>query len=252
MMNKILSIILFVLFFQTHSFAEEPGFVKSVRLNDQAVAYVFRGDRQKAFDMFNQALDLNPKNPSALYNLAALYLAEDSPQRAKVSIEKALTLKPDDLSFLIRHVEILMITKEFNLAEKQLKKIIKIEPNYLAAKRKLAIACGMLKKWECAESNLQTVRKLAGDDKNLLSNLGNILLVREKFHKAIKVLERAQNFEADADNEVSLAIAYEAIGLKERALLSYKRARVLGNNDRATLAQIEHLSRSNQSLAANY
>ena len=77
--------------------AREKGAAYYVRVGRNAAA---SGDYRRAIAVYGLALEIDPENLAALYNLAATSLLMGNRQRASAYLEQALALAPDDRRFL--------------------------------------------------------------------------------------------------------------------------------------------------------
>ena len=77
--------------------AREKGAAYYVRVGRNAAT---SGDYRKAMAVYGLALEIDPENLAALYNLAATSLLMGNRQRASAYLEQALALAPDDRRFL--------------------------------------------------------------------------------------------------------------------------------------------------------
>ncbi|GBF30805.1 beta-barrel assembly-enhancing protease [bacterium MnTg04] len=73
--------------------AREKGAGFYIRIGRNAAA---GGDHRRAMAVYGLALDIDPQNLAALYNLAATSLVMGNPERANGYLEQALTLAPND------------------------------------------------------------------------------------------------------------------------------------------------------------
>lgn len=204
---------------------------RAYELNEEGVELVFQGKRTEGRKKIQQALDYDPKNPTVLYNLAGLSLAESRPKDAIALMERAVELRPNDLAFLNRLAESHFADSNIVRALEYYEKIVASDPGYAEALLRLGTLYGMAKRWDKAEETLSRAVKLHPKDTRALSNYGNILVLREKFDAAIEVLTRAQALKPTAENAVALGIAHETAGKKEAALRDYQSAKALGDKD---------------------
>ncbi len=77
--------------------AREKGAAYYVRVGRNAAT---SGDYRRAMAVYGLALEIDPENLAALYNLAATSLLMGNRQRASAYLEQALALAPDDRRFL--------------------------------------------------------------------------------------------------------------------------------------------------------
>jgi tetratricopeptide (TPR) repeat protein len=230
---------------------EEQHARQAYQLNEQGVELIFQGRREEGQKKIQAALDQDPNNPTAMYNLAGLKLADSKPREAIRLMEQALALRPNDLAFLNRLAESHFANSDIGRAADYYQKIVDRDPGYGEALLRLGTLRGMLRDWSRAEEALRRAVQLHPNDGRALSNFGSVLILREKFAEAVEVLQSADKAQHSGENQVALGIAYEALGKKDKALQSYQAARALGHKDAELDQHIAELTNQSSPSPAN-
>ena len=159
------------------------------RLNEEGVALILKGQRQKGFAKLQQALSYDPNNTTVLYNLGGLYLTSGKPKEAIEIITRAVALDPKDLAFANRLAEAHFANNDVDNACKHYQEIVKKDPAFDQALLRLGTIYGMQEEWAKAEEALRKALKLGKHRTDAITNLSSILVVQEKHQDAISVIE---------------------------------------------------------------
>ena len=207
-----------------------PGAIqRSRKLNEEGVELVLQGDQVKGSQKLRSALDADPTNTTALYNLAGVKLSQSHTKEAISLMEQALALSPRDPSYLTRMAECQFSDSNIPQSIYFFERVMAEDERFGDTAFRLGTLYAMVKEWGRAEEMLRKAMDHSPRDVRTLNNLGNVLVVREQFDEAIKVLSMAQKIKASPENSVSLGIAYEAKKDQEKALAQFKEARKLGD-----------------------
>ncbi len=207
------------------------GSDRAFKLNEEGVELILKGDRDRGIQRLHRALEQDGTNTTALYNLAGVKLEQGDARGAIKLLERAVSLAPDDLSFLNRLAEAHFADSNIAKATEYYQKIVDTDPAFGEASLRLGVLYGMNKEWERAEVQLRKAVELNPKDPRALGNLGNILVLREKFDEATSLLTRAQKLKRTPENAVALGIAAESAGNTKRALDHFREAKLLGDRD---------------------
>lgn len=223
---------------------------RAKRLNEEGVELVLQGEHDAGAEKISAALQLDPQNTTALYNLAGVRLSQSRTKEAIALMEQAVQLQPHDLAFLTRLGESHFADSNVPRAIYYFEQVMAEDPAFGETAFRLGTLYAMVKQWDAAERTLRKAVDLRPKDLRALSNLGNVLVVRERFDDAIKVLEQAQRIKKTPENSVALGIAFEAKKDTRRALQELKEARRLGDRSAEVAQHIEELERSSPSGSA--
>jgi tetratricopeptide (TPR) repeat protein len=218
------------------------GVTNEESLNELGVQLIFQGEKEQGVHQLELAHQRDPKNAAVLYNLSGYYIAEKNYGSALSSIDKALEISPSDLHFLKRKTEALLPLRKFDEAITVYKKITQIDPDNGDSYGKLGALYGLKGNWQESESSLLHARNILGDTPAILNNLASARLMLKKYQQAIEVLEVAQQRWPTADREITLGVANEGLGNKQKAVTHYRNAKELGAANKHLDAHIERVS----------
>lgn len=223
-----------------------PGAIqRSSKLNEEGVELVLQGDQVKGAQKLRAALDAYPENTTALYNLAGVKLSQSRTKEAIQLMEKAVALAPRDPSFLTRMAECQFADSNVPQSIYYFERVMAEDERFGDTAFRLGTLYAMVKEWNRAEEMLRKAMEHSPRDVRTLNNLGNVLVVRERFSEAIEVLAKAQKIKPSPENSVSLGIAYEANKEPLKAVAQFKEAQKLGDGS-ADLKK--HISELEQEL----
>lgn len=228
----------------------ESKAARSYRLNEEGVELVFKGRKVDGQKKIEQALEQDPQNATALYNLAGLELAGSRPKDSIALMERALAIKPNDPAFLNRLAESHFANSDVPRAIESYEQIVALDPGFGEAMSRLGTLYGMVRSWEKAEATLRRAVEVHPKDSEALANLGNVLVLREKFDEAVTILKRAQSIKKAPENSVALGIAYEALKRKDDAIAQYREAKELGDKDPELDRHLQELTDGSVPVAA--
>jgi Flp pilus assembly protein TadD len=224
---------------------------RSFRLNEEGVELIFQGHREDGELKIKQALENDPNNPTAIYNLAGLQLANSNNKEAIRLMERALELRPNDMAFLNRMAEAHFADSNIPQAIRVYELIVSRDPSYGEAMSRLGTLYGMARDWERADRTLERAVEIHPKDARALSNWGNTLVLRGKYAEAKKVLERSQKLKETSENAVALGIACEGLKERKEAVGFYKKAKELGDRDQELTQRLEELEKPSDASSVN-
>lgn len=216
----------------------------ALRLNEEAVNAILHGDRAGGAELLKRAIANDPLNPTFLYNLGGIYIAEGKPAEAVKTIQKAVELNPNDPSFHNRLAEAHFANSDLKNAAASYEKVLEINPKFPQAKLRLGTIYGMQQKFDPAEKVLRDAIELSPKDRRAYSNLASILIAREKYSDALEVLESSKDLGTSPEIELAWAVAYEGDKDKDEALAHYKKALELDPKNEEIKARIAELEKN--------
>ncbi|HRY62222.1 MAG TPA: tetratricopeptide repeat protein [Candidatus Paceibacterota bacterium] len=178
---------------------------------------VIDGSYELASDSYKKALELNPKNPTILLNLARLEIANKNVKQAKEYLGKALELKSNFTAalYLLSQIE----ASEGNLAGA----ISKAERAYL----------------------------FAPDDLGVLFQLGFLKFTSKDYEGAITALERAESINPQYSNaKYFLGLSYAKVGENSKALKEFRDISALNPENEEIKSIINNLLQGKDPFAA--
>ena len=169
-----------------------------------ARAYGLKGDFANAEAEFQRVLELNPQSKSTYYNLGYVYLEEKKLPQARATFQQLLAISPDSAD------------AHFGLA---------------------AVAMAE-QRFQDAIRDYQAAAQLEPDLQGVYYNLGRAQVKLGQFDDAIASFKKEIDKSGDDyDEEIALANAYEAKGMKKDAAEARQKAAELTGSDRLRRAE---------------
>ena len=165
-----------------------------------SLANAYRRDQkiEKAVELFNQALTLNPSLVSAHNNLALIYFAK-APEKARYHFEQAINIKPDHIDANY-NLGLLLINLNKHKAEEYFQRVIKLNSDHVGALFQLAQLYHANKAYLKAQPLYQKILNLQPNDPECLNKLGLILLEQDQFDQGLNYLEQALKIDQSIDD----------------------------------------------------
>ena len=182
--------------------------------NDLGVLYYGSGNKEKALECYDRAVQLDPENSNFSKNLADFYFVEMGKIEEALQIYvKILELNPQDIETLLNTGHICVSLNNFEEAKVFYQRVLELEPQNEAARSYI----DKLDKMKPNDPEIQSPEELYQEIQPLLNN-GDP-------HMAISRLEKLlQNYPDFALAHNDLGVLYYHTGDKERALHYYERA----------------------------
>lgn len=166
-MKRKLAVALFLLSLTT--FAQ-----KEVELNEQGIEYAKKGDLEKAFDLFNKAIETNPKYPNGFSNRGQVYRQMKKYDLAIIDFTKSLELNADNPNIISARADAYMSVNNFEKATTDYTTIINKNPSYKDIYFDRGYSYIMQKKYEEAKKDMEQQLVLNPNDFKSLANLINL------------------------------------------------------------------------------
>ena len=141
-------------------------------LNNLGLAYLSNKEYEKAFNAFNQAIEIKPDFIQAALNLTCLYMAKENYSSAMDVLKKLLERTPNDIRVLINLGNIYFKQKQFKDAEDIYRNIVKIEPKNITSRNRLALLNLIEGKFEESISELRKCLQINNELPAIYNNLG--------------------------------------------------------------------------------
>ena len=236
-MKRIVFFLLLVSSLQAESNLNE----KSLLLNEKGVAAMNAKDFNSAEDYFLDALDADPYNSTAVFNLAGAYLANEENSDA-VKLLEAYTIKfPADAGLQVRLGDAYFSSEKVDKALAAYNRAAVLDPKYPGLAGKQGSVYVLSNDLKNSEKYFLLAIKSEPNNFAYLSNLAAIKLALKKYSESISYAKKALQLKSSADVYITLGSAYEESRNKQSALIAYERARDLGNNSKELLEKITSL-----------
>ena len=226
--------------------AEQNQIAKNYTTNTEAYQLYLRGrfywnkntpeNSQKAIELFNQAIAIDPNYALAYAGIADAYPLLSFPAKAKEAALKALSLDNNLAEAHSAFGRILLdYDYDFAAAEREFKTAIELNPNYPTVHHRYGILLSFLGRHE--EAFAEYRRALELDPLSLIINgaYGNRLIFARRYDEAIAQLKKTLELDANfLAAHLSLDLVYQIKGnyaesIEERAKVS----ELLGNPQEA-------------------
>jgi len=153
---------------------------RAVELCQLAIQVASQEDYEAAVVYLKRALELEPKFPEALFNLASIYRSQKKYQDSYSIFQQLLMINPDDHEARLEKVLTLIGMKSYKAASDELQKVPSTEKRYASVKAKLD---------QAYQSPAQASSKAFTQDTSTSTNLRNALY--EKRQNASPKLQKS-------------------------------------------------------------
>jgi len=235
MLKSILALSL--VFFSSIALAESS----SLELNEKAAVSAKQGKFDEAERLFKQAIEVDPYNLTAVYNLSGVYAMNKKELQAKNLLETYLKRVPNDANLYARLGDVNFSLKNLKDAILNYEKALAVNPKYMGLYAKMAPIYLMQNNIEEAEMALRIAIKEAPKEAILYRNFSAVLLTNKKYAESIAAAKKALQIEASSDAYITLGAAYERSKDLNNALIAYERAKDLGSKEDNLEAKIQEL-----------
>jgi eukaryotic-like serine/threonine-protein kinase len=183
------------------------------------------GQHDLALADYQHAFQLDPRSSKALLGMGEVYQSLGRTTEAESSIRQGITLRPDYWDGYQRLGYFYYRERRYSEAAEQYRHVIELVPDNANAHANLGVMLTMLGNDADAEKELKRSLELA-PNWNTYSALGTIYYRHNRFAEAAAMHEHAVKLN-DKDYQVwnNLALAYEWLGQKEKALHAYDEQR---------------------------
>lgn len=238
------------------------GVASETVLIDQATAYFYTAQYEKAIDPLKRAIAANPRSPYGHHLIGKVYFMLRQFDRAAVELAIALKLAPEDFdiayTLALAHLKQQQLaaarqiltkqlqklgnrpevhnlfgrayreTKHYDQAIEEFKKAIALDTRLARAHYNLGLTYllkdGALALKEAAEE-FRIELSVYPDEFLAIYNLGLVCVVERKYEEAVKLLDKASRLRPqNPDVRLFLGNAYHGLGQFERAIESLEKA----------------------------
>ncbi len=215
--------------------------VRSVQLNEEGVRALNQHNVEAAEALFRGAIDLDSSNSVAALNLAGVLLAENRAKQSLPLLREHAAKRPGDASFQAALGDAYCSTKRLGEAARHYRRALAIQPSYPGIAAKLGTIYSTQRQAAKAVEMYEAAVALNPRDWQSLANLSALYLAQGKPLLAVESAQRSVRLNPRPDTWVALAAAYQKAGDPANALLSFKRATDLGNDDPKVAAAVRLL-----------
>lgn len=213
----------------------------SLELNEQGAKAMQAGDFGKAEALFRRALEVDPKNITAVFNLSGTCLLNQKNEEAVRLLGSYISDYPNDPGLYSRLGEAYFTLKDLPNAALNFEKALKLFPSYPGAALKLATIYSLQQKLPEAEKMFFAAVELDPRNGDLLANLAGVFLANGKPQEAVNTAKRALQVKPSSDIYVTMGLSYEKLRDYPNAVISLQRALDLGDTREGLREKIDSL-----------
>lgn len=216
----------------------------SIELNEKGVLAVNSRDFSEAEDLFKKSVAADPKNVTAVVNLAAMYLTNKKNTEAITLLEEYTATYPGDASLQARLGDTYFASKRVGDATTAYERALKIDPQYPNAAARLGTLYTLSRKLPDAERLFLQAAEQDPRNGQVLSSLSSILLANGKPDMAVRMAKRGLQINPTKELYITLGSAYEALNDLKNSTIAFERARDLGDTSPELRAKLEELEKA--------
>lgn len=213
----------------------------SIELNEKAVLAVNSRDFAEAESLFKKSLAADPKNVTAVVNLAAMYLTNKKNTEAIKLLEEYTVSYPEDASLQARLGDAYFASKRVGDATSAYERALKIDSQYPNVAARLGTLYTLSRKLPDAERLFMLAVEQDPRNGQALASLSSILLANGKPDMAVRMAKRALQINPTKELYITLGSAYEALHDLKNSTIAFERARDLGDTSPELRAKLEEL-----------
>jgi tetratricopeptide (TPR) repeat protein len=217
---------------------------RSLELNEQGVSAIKAKDFAKAETLFTEALNVDSRNITAVFNLAGMYITNKKEGQAVSLLQKYTREFPKDAGLHARLGDAYFGSQDPKNAIASYEKALQLDPKNPLIPVRLATLYAMSKKLDKAAQMYEQALKHNPRDTQSLQNLSSIYLALNKPQQAIATAKKALQISTSPDLYVTLGNAYQDLKDPRNALIAFQRAREMGHKDPNLTKVIEDLARA--------
>ncbi len=200
--------------------------------NNRGIAYIDLEQYEQAISDLNRAIELNPNYANACYNRGIAYSSLKQYKAAISDYKKAIEINPNLSEAYIR-LDIAcqnLNQYEYEAAISGYNKAIQLNPNYVEAYNNRGIAYSNLKQYEAAISDFNKAIQLDPIFvEHIYNNRGDVYKNLKQYEAAISDYSKAIELKLNSARAYNnRGICYQALGEIEKAEADFAKAKELG------------------------
>lgn len=214
---------------------------RSLEANDQGIAALKTGNTRTAEERFRRALEVDPGNLTAAFNLSGTLVVNGKKLEAITLLSDYAKKYPTDAGFEVRLGDVLFSSEKVKEAIPHYERALKVQASYPKLYEKLALGYALNQQIPESEKMYELASREAPKDGELLTNLASIQLANNKTDSAIATAKRAAQLAPSSRLYATLGSALEGKGEFTDALLAFKKAKELGDQSKELAERITTL-----------
>ncbi|MBD2489828.1 tetratricopeptide repeat protein [Aulosira sp. FACHB-615] len=214
----------------------DPRNVEALRQYAKSLTHI--QEFEQAFQVFEQALEIDPNNVDTLRNYGTTLGKSGRENEALSIFEKALEIKPRDIKVLFSYSTTL---KKLGKNEQLIcvfEKLIELDPQNSQLLTKYANALVNNGQHDKAFHVFERSLKIEPSNPRILNSYANVLFSNGRYEKALQIFERS--LEIEPHNQITLsryANTFAAIGEYEQAFIFFDKSLQIEANNLITLSK---------------
>lgn len=191
----------------------------------QAVGFQLKNDLNNALLLYENIIKRYPLHTGALNNMGVIYLARGENDRAKQVLDKALSINPSYPDALNNLATALKNLGDYQAAVAVLIKALSLKPDFKSAYFNLGNTYREMDDYEAARDAFRQAITLDPTDQEALSNLGSVLFTLGRNQDAKQILQQSIQINPEhAMSHYHLGRILFSEGKLDAALLSFQSA----------------------------
>ena len=204
--------------------------------NDQGLTLITQGRINEAMDAFKRAVELNPEDAEAYFNLALAAAACGDFRTAAENYEHCLRLNPEHVDARFNLANTLLKINNLQEAIAAYKNVIRLDPQHAQAFNNLGIAQKKCSRMKEAIQSFHNATALKKDFAEAYNNLGNTFFKNKQLSRAIQNYDLAIRVNPDyAESYRNLGLLYLEVDKASLAISAFQRYLQLQPNDAVIL-----------------
>ena len=159
--------------------------------------YLHSGNYRNIFSFYNCALNIEPRNAIAYYNLGNYFKENNNPEKAKVNFLKCIEVHPPYIEAYQNLAATYEMKDEHAKAIEYLNLALNINSNYTPALKMLGIIYNKLGQNQLAFNNLDRCLQLSPDDLEALNAMGVVYVDLNKYDLAEQTFKKILRIKSD-------------------------------------------------------
>ncbi|MCK9448976.1 MAG: tetratricopeptide repeat protein [Bacteroidales bacterium] len=226
---------------------------KAAALFSDALAQRIAGNGQKALELFQQVLEIDPEDHASMYELSELYARKGMINESLTLMKQAVQLDPKNEWYYIRLAQLYKYTGNNQAYADVFKKLLELKPGSIEYYSELSNALVLLEKYDEAIEVFNEIEKQLGINEMLSLQKHNILLGKKDTLAAIHEIEKlSAAFPWETRYHAMLAELYIKYGPQEKALEHYQKILEIDPGDPYVNISVAEYYRKNKEEAAAF
>ncbi|MCI5066039.1 tetratricopeptide repeat protein [bacterium] len=218
---------------------------KSFAMNEEGAAFAHQAKFKEAEEALREAVSLDSKNLSAIFNLASVLIQRGKLEEATRLLKKHAAAAKTDAGLYARLGDAYFSSQKLPEAREAYERALELNPNLPKVPARLGTVLSLSDTVpnHLSQAIAHYLHAVDQEPNNAdyLSNLVNLYLVTNAPEKAVSTAKRALQLNPSPELYASLGAAYELQKEWKNSLIAYQRSKDLGNSNDELEEKIEAL-----------